>query len=452
MNREKLVEKRVALIKEIDELMKGKEQLTEDESTRYDELETQVKEIDKSIQRADDLEELKSNIPGPAPIKETPADIKTFDRYSISEAILKHADKNEVFDGVYAEMHQEGVKENQSAGVGTKAYKGFLVPTVLHSRNVVNEAKSKLKDPNLPLQQRATLQATVDAAGGYTVETELGALIESLRNSMVTMQAGMTVLSGLQGDVDLPRRTTDSIAYWRSEGGVATQADPVYDKLTLSPERLTAFTRFSRQLLRQQSFSTDAEVRDTLTYAQANELETTAFDGSGSSNQPEGIFNNSSVNNADHGSNGTLINWANITNMEGMVATDNALMGRLQYITNSTMGAYMKTLVKTTNQGGFLWENFTPLAGGTGMVNGYQASITNVLSNALTKGTGTGLSPIIFGDWSQLVMGQWGAQEFIVDPFTRLVYDEINVLVVGYFDYVIRHPEGFSTIEAGRTS
>jgi HK97 family phage major capsid protein len=189
-----------------------------------------------------------------------------------------------------------------------------------------------------------------------------------------------------------------------------------------------------------------------LNYAQANELEQTAFDGAGSSNQPEGIFNNSSVNNADHGSNGTLINWDNVVNMEGMIATDNALRGSLAYVTNASMGAYLKTLTKTTYQGGFVWENFTPLAGGAGMVNGYPAYISNVLSNALTKGTGTGLSPIIFGNWKELILGQWGAQEYIIDPYTRAAYDEINVIVVGYWDYALRHPESFATIEAGRTS
>ena len=376
-------------------------------------------------------------IPGPAAVVVSEEEKKIKQIYCIKDAILKFADPRSKWDGLEKEMHDEGVKENKDAGVGTTSYEGFLVPTMLNAKEA---------------EVRATLQATVDAAGGYAVAEDMLGLIGTLRNSMVTAQAGMRILSGLQGTIAIPRRSADSVAYWRSEGGVATQSDPTYEQVTLAPNRLTSFTRFSRQFLRQSSFSVEVEVRDVLNYAMRNELEQTAFDGSGSSNQPEGIFNNSSVNNADHGSNGTLINWANIVNMEGMVAADNALAGRLSYITNSTMGAYMKTLVKTTNQGGFLWENFTPLAGGAGMVNGYEARISNVLSNALTKGTGTGLSPIIFGDWTALLLGVWGAQEFIVDPYTRAAYDEINVTTVGYFDYALRHPEAFSTIEAGRTS
>jgi HK97 family phage major capsid protein len=115
------------------------------------------------------------------------------------------------------------------------------------------------------------------------------------------------------------------------------------------------------------------------------------------------------------------------------------------------MGAFLKTQVKNTYQGGFIWESFTGLAN-NGMINGYPAYITNVLSNALTKGTGTNLSPIIFGDWSQLILGVWGPQEYIVDPYTRFTYDEINVAVVGYFDFALRHPQSFVIIEAGETT
>jgi HK97 family phage major capsid protein len=400
----------------------------------------EIKEVIKETfeNLTDELKQMR-NIPGPAPVRVSKEEEKILERYSFKDAILKIANPKEPFDGIYKEMHEEARLENERAGVSSKSKsndgRSFMVPSMIHS-------------PEL----RATLKATVAAAGGNAVATDMLGLIETLRNSMVIMQAGATLLPGLEGDVAIPRRSADSTAYWRSEGGLATQSDPTYEQITMEPHRLTAFTRFSRQFLRQSSFAVENEVRDVLNYAQANELEQTAFDGAGSSNQPEGIFNNSSVNNADHGSNGTLINWNNVVNMEGMIATDNALRGSLAYVTNASMGAYLKTLTKTAYQGGFVWENFTPLAGGAGMVNGYPAYISNVLSNALTKGTGTGLSPIIFGNWKELILGQWGAQEYIIDPYTRAAYDEINVIVVGYWDYALRHPESFATIEAGRTS
>jgi len=414
--------------------------------------EVEVREIDVKVDNSDvvnvikeafstlkdEIKDVRENIPGPTPVRVSKEEEEIVEKYSMKDAILKFSDPRAKFDGIYAEMHQEGQNENQKAGVskGSKAPDGrsFLVPTMIHSP-----------------KSRATIQATVDAAGGYGVDTDQLGLIETLRNSMVIMRAGAKLLPGLEGDIAIPRRAADSTAYWRSEGGLATQSDPTYEQVTMEPHRLTAFTRFSRQFLRQSSFAVETEVRDVLNYSTANELEQTAFDGAGSSNQPEGIFNNSSVNNADHGSNGTLINWDNIVGMEGKVATDNALRGSLAYLTNPSMGALLKKTTKADYQGGFIWESFTPL-GGEGMINGYKAYISNVLSNALTKGSGTGLSPIIFGNWAELILGQWGAQEYIVDPYTRAAYDEINVIVVGYYDYALRHPESFATIEAGMTS
>lgn len=390
---------------------------------------SEIKEAIEELGRKLTPPEPDEPLPGPAPKQVSKDEEEAARKFSLKDAILKWADKNQKWDGLEAELHQEGLKQNRDAGITDKP-QGFLVPNSL---------------------QRATLQATVDAAGGYGVATDMLGLIDTLRNKMVITQAGAVLMDGLQGDIAIPRRSADSTAYWRSEGGVATQSDPTYEQVTMEPHRLTAFTRFSRQFLRQSSFSVEAEVRDVLNYSMRNELETTAYDGTGTSHQPEGVMTNSSVNNADHGSNGTVINWDNVTNLEGMVAADNALAGKLAYITNATMGQYLKTLTKTTYQGGFIWENWTGLAN-NGVINGYPAYVTNCLSNALTKGTGTGLSPILFGDWSQFLIGSWGSQEFIVDPYSRLTYDEINVVTVAYFDFALKHPEAFATIEAGETS
>lgn len=372
------------------------------------------------------LKTIEEPLPGPAPVVVSKDEENAAKRFSLREAILKFADPKKPWDGLEKEIHDEGVKQHRDAGISGEV-EGFMVPNSL---------------------QRATLQATVSAAGGAGVATDLLGLIDTLRNKMVITQAGATLLDGLEGNVSIPRRSADSTAYWRSEGGLATQSDPTYESVTMEPHRLTAYTRFSRQFLRQSSFSVDAEVRDVLNYAMRNELEKTAFDGSGTSHEPEGIMTNSSVNANDHGSNGTVINWNNVVGLEKMCAVDNALDGSLAYITNATMAGYMKTLLKTTYQGGFLWEHLTPLDK-NGAINGYPAYITNVLSNALTKGTGTALCPIIFGNWKALKLGQWGSQEFIIDPYSRVAYDEINVVTVGYFDFALEHPEAFATIEAG---
>jgi HK97 family phage major capsid protein len=212
----------------------------------------------------------------------------------------------------------------------------------------------------------------------------------------------------------------------------------------MTPKRLTTHTEFTHQLLRQSSIDVEAEVRDTLFYSIANALETAMYSGSGSSNQPTGILNATGVNDADHGSNGTVLNWANVVQMEKMVAVDNALKARLAYITNATAAAKMKVTKKDTYQGGWIWENFTPLT--KGMVNGYDAYITNTISNSITRGSNSDCSAVIFGDWSQAMVGQWGAVDLIVNPYSLDTYGTVRVTIAGYYDIALKQAKAFAAI------
>ena len=367
----------------------------------------------------------KSALPGPVGTQFSEQDEKDAKTFSFRKLIMQKVEGN--LDGFEKEMDEEGKKELREAGI-IPDEAAVSVPYMIHSR--------------------ATLQSTVDAAGGYAVPEDTLSLIESLRNEFAVGRAGATIISNLKGDVKFPRRASDSTATWRSEGGVSTQSDPTYESLTLTPHRLTANTVFSRQFLRQSSFDVENEVRNTLTYGHLNALETAVFTGSGTSNQPTGLFA-SSINDGDHGSNGTVLNWNNILQLEKMVAEDNALRGKLAYVTNATAAGKMKSTLKSTYQGGYIWEMFTPLT--DGMINGYNAFVTNAISNALTRGTGTDLSAVVFGNWEDLIIGQWGALEFIVNPYSRDTYDEIRVTGVGYFDLGLRHAESFAAIEGLET-
>jgi HK97 family phage major capsid protein len=439
MNKKEMIAKRVALIKQMEELTKGKEQLTDEDRQKFDDLEKEVKTLAGDIKRAETLESVKPVKPeekevtlsGPESAKISKQDEKDLKRYSVRGAIKKRVDfilGHAKFDGIEKEMHDEGVKEMQASKLEVQ---GIAVPSLYFNKS------------------QRDLKASVDASGGYTVSEDMVGLIETLKNSMVTVRAGAQVLTGLQGDFAAPRQATDSVATWRSEGGLSTQSDPTFEQLTMTPKRLTTHTEYTHQLLRQSTINVDKMVEDTLYYSIANALETAAFTGSGTSNQPSGLFS-LAINNGDHGSNGTVLNWDNIVQLETMVGTDNALMGRPAYITNVTAAGAMKTTLKTTYQGGFLWEIDSRLVP-SGTVNGYDAYTTNVISNALTRGTGTGLSAIVFGNWNELLYGQWGAIDLIVNPYSLDTYGTVRVTIAGYYDIGVRHLESFAAIEGLET-
>ena len=398
------------------QMEKEKEKDLAPETGKVEKIELDASGITEAIKKG--FENIDLGIPGPPAPDMSEKDKKDLQKYSIAKAIAKKAEVslgNGRLDGIELEMHQEAVKEARDAGVEVN---GLGVP---------NKA--------LDLQKRADLHATIDAQGGYTVATELPGFIDTLKNAMVSMRAGATFMQGLRGDISIPKAATNSTATWRSEGGVATQSDPTFTAVTMKPNRLTTYTEYTTQLLKQSSIDVERFVRENLYYSVANALENAVYEGSGSSNEPQGILE-ASVNNANHGSNTTVLSWANIVNMEKMVAVDNALAAKMAYIMKATVAAKAKTTEKASNTAQFIWENFTPLAP-SGMVNGYPAYVTNVFTD----------DSIIFGNWSELMIGQWGGIDLLVNPYSLDTYGTIRVVIAGYYDVAVRHAESFARID-----
>ncbi len=87
-----------------------------------------------------------------------------------------------------------------------------------------------------------------------------------------------------------------------------------------------------------------------------------------------------------------------------------------------------------------LWEtNVSPL-------NGYPAHVTNQVASDLTRGTGTGLSAIFFGNWSDLLIGHWGTLDILVDPYTGGTAGTVRVIALQDVDVAVRQPASFSVM------
>lgn len=396
-----------------------KDDLAQDSKVEDINIKIDASEVTDAVTKLADVVE---KMTPPEPLPGAPAqdisekDKKDLRKYSVRNAIYKKAMAQQgtgKFDGVELEMHQEAEKESRESG---RPLMGLGIPSAY-------------------LHARATLQASTDAAGGYTVDEDTTGFIETLKNSMSTVKAGAKMMAGLTGDVAIPRQASDSTATWRTEGGVATQSDPTFESVTMTPHRLTAFTVYSMQLLRQSTLDIDKIVSDSLYYSIANALETAGLEGSGTSQVPAGILN-AGVNDATHGSTSpTVANWTNIVNMEKMIAVDNALAAKMAFIMKTTAAAKLKVTPKVSSTDSVhIWEN-DPLLGGT--VNGYPAYTTNVYTD----------DTVIFGDWTQLMYGQWGGLDLLVNPYSRDTYAEVRVVIAGYFDVALRHPEAFARID-----
>jgi HK97 family phage major capsid protein len=293
---------------------------------------------------------------------------------------------------------------------------------------------------------RATYATGASATGGATVETELLAenFIEALRSQLVIKKLGAMILAGLEGNVDIPRQATVAGTAWVGEGATITQFESTFDKITLTPKTVATRSIYTRNMLLQSSMDIESFIRDDLTKGIALEIDRAAITGTGIGGQPLGILNYPGVNAVVIGANGGAPTWQTIVNLETEVALDEALMGTCYYLTNSKVRGKLKTTEKANATGMFIWENDREI-GSMGSVNGYGAAVTNQVPGNLTKGTGTNLSVAIFGDFSSLIVGEWGIFDLLPNPYgTGYEQGNIQVRAMQTVDVNLRRPQYFA--------
>ena len=303
--------------------------------------------------------------------------------------------------------------------------------------------------PSDILRAKRDLTVGTTTAGGHTVATDLLAdsFIDSLENAMRVRQAGATMLTGLVGNVAIPRQTSGATAYWVAESGAVTESQAAFDQVTLSPKTVGAFSDISRKLLLQSSIDIEAFVRNDLALRLALAIDLAAINGTGASNQPTGILNVSGIGDVAGGANGLAPTWAHMVNVKKEVAKDNALMGSLGWLTNSDVVGKLQTTEKASNTAQFI------LGDDASRLCGYPLYETNQVPNNLDKGSSTGVcSAIIFGNWADLIIGMWGGLDINVDTSTGSTSGTVRVVALQDVDIAVRHAQSFSAMQDALTA
>lgn len=292
-------------------------------------------------------------------------------------------------------------------------------------------------------EQRELVVGT-PSAGGHLVATDLlsGSFIELLRNAMVINGLGTRYLSGLVGNIAIPKQTGGGTMAWVTEGNAPTASDQAFAQVSMSPKTAAARTQISRKLLLQSSVDIENFVRQDLATVVGLGIQAAAINGSGASGQPRGILNTSGIGAVVGGTNGAAPDWDDIVDLETEVSVANADVGTLAYLTNAKVrGALKKTFVDGPSTGIRVWQpGDTPL-------NGYQAAVTNAVPGNITKGTGTNLSAIIFGNFADLIIGMWGGLDLQVDPYSAGDSGAVIVRAFQDVDVAVRHAESFAAMQ-----
>lgn len=313
------------------------------------------------------------------------------------------------------------------------------------SKQVGREPASFFVPLDIMAEQRSmqirNLEKITNVAGGYLVGTDYmsGSFIELLRSKMLVKQMGAKVMSGLHGDVAIPKQTGGATTYWVSEGGAPDHSQQSFGQVTLSPRSIAAFTDFTRKLVLQSSPDIETLIRNDLATVIALEIDRVAISGSGNGAEPLGILNTDGIGevaiNADP-AHADAISWGKIVDLESNIAAQNADIGTLGYLCNANMRGLLKQKEKANDTAQFIWENSGEQ--GFGMLNGYRVGTSNqVPANSL-----------LFGNFGDLIIGQWGVMDVLVDPYTLGTSGGIRIRVMQDVDLAVRHAESFAVARA----
>jgi len=298
------------------------------------------------------------------------------------------------------------------------------------------------------LSNRALSTGTL-GGGGDLVATDLlaGEFIETLNNQPQVVALGARRLQGLVGNAAIPRLTAGSAVTWIGEGGDYGDTQPVFDQPQLTPHDLSARVDISRRLMLQSTPTADEIVRSDLALRIGIGMDLAAIKGSGSSNQPVGILNTSGIGSVALGANGAAPSWNAVTEVIQTIAAANGLRGFPGFLVN---GQSMGTLMRTPMEPGFprfIWEAAAPGARpDEGTIGGYRALVSNNMPSNLTKGSGTNLSALIFGNWRDLIIGEWRGIDILVDPYSQSSTGTLRITAIQTCDILVRHAASFCAI------
>jgi HK97 family phage major capsid protein/HK97 family phage prohead protease len=267
---------------------------------------------------------------------------------------------------------------------------------------------------------------TASAAGDLVfTDARPGSFIELLRNRLALATLGVQTLTGLVGPVAIPKQTGGATAYWVAEKGEPTESNPTVGQVNLNAKTLGAFTEFSRRLILQSSIDVESMVRRELATVMALEIDRAALYGTGTSSQPKGLKFVTGINTVDFAANAPT--YAEVVAMETAINADNADIGAMADLTNSTIYGGFKTTEKASSTAQFILE-----PGGT--VNGYNVVRSNQVES----------NDVFFGVWNQILMGMWGALDLQVNPYALDKSGGVRVTAFQDVDVAVRYAECFT--------
>lgn len=369
-------------------------QLSADESKAFDKLKTEITDLEAQEQRAQFLADAERNAPGSVVTGNGDTLAGLEQRVSLL-SVLRAGMEGRALTGPEAEMHAELERRH-----GKGKHGGILVPLAA-------------------FEKRDNTTATAGELVGTQHRPQ--DYIGPLRDSLLVRALGVRTLSGLVGNVSIPKYGAGLSAGWVEEGEALSESEMAFESVTLSPKHVGGITEMSRQLIQQSAPAIEGLVREDLSHAVAAAVDAAIIAGTGTDGEPLGIIGRTGVQTAD-----MPATWADVLAIEQMLAAVN--INPTGWYTSPAVMTALRGILKASTAG-------SDYIAGRGTIGDLPAAS----SNAAPTDTA------ILGDWGQVLLGQWGAVELLVNPYAEAPYRRGGVLVRAFstVDVAVRHEEAF---------
>ena len=304
------------------------------------------------------------------------------------------------------------------------------------------EAKGFYMPTNIAF--RADQVVGTNNVGGFLKPTDhLGnEFIEALKAKLVVSQAGARIMTGLKGDVAIPKMSaeTSNVAFV-SENSAPSEGNATFAQVTMSPKTLAAQVDISRKLMMQSDPSIEQVLREDIIATFARKIDEVAIEGGGS-NEPTGVLGGvASGNVIAAATNGAAPTYENVVELIRLVEASNAILneGSLRFLGNPKLTSKLRRVLKSSadTSSNFILENDNSILG-------YSYLSSTLVPSDLSQGSGSNLSAMIFGDFSQLMLGFYSGVDVIVDPYTGSAAGTTRLAFFQDLDVALRHGESFS--------
>lgn len=425
MNITAIRESRAAKVQDMRRLLAAaeaeKRTLNSNEQAAFDKFKAEVTDLEGQESRAAFLEQAERRAMG-EPVAGGDRNFEAECRaFSLTRAIASQLPNSTVDAGREREISQELARRS-----GRK-FQGIAVPMSVFEERVLTTG--------LPAGGPGSNIIPTDYRGDL--------FIDRLRNAIKVRQLGATVLSGLSGNVDIPRLKGSTSSGWVAENAALSPSDAQFEKVSMTPKHVGAITEVSRNMVQQSSPDVEQLLRNDLALVLAEAVDLAAIAGTGASNQPRGILSTSGIGSVAMGTNGGPITWASVIDLIGAVETVNAT--GTGFFTNAKVTRNARKTLKTVGDTSSNMVMTSP-----GELAGYPVQVSNLVPSNLTKGTASGIcSALVFGNWSDLLLGYWSELDLLVNPYESTAYAKGNVQIraMATMDVQIRQPASFAAIQ-----